>query len=115
MFYSGNNFNFPYEVFLHCYWAKKCMLSREQLETIQSVVFDQARLYYWSGTQWDYPWMAGTKIFPNLKKAVLRGLNPEQMLERDAVLRGSATWVKYLEIQKGIKLEVITEDCLWLE
>lgn len=110
VFYSGNNFKFPYEVFLRCYRSKNCMLSREQLETIQSVVFDQARHYYWSGTEWDYPWMAGRKIFPNLKKAVLRGLDPKQILERDTVVGGSATWVKYLDIQKGIKFEVIIED-----
>ena len=110
VFYSGNNFKSPYETFLYCYWAKNCILSREQLETIQSVVFGQARLYCWTGTQLDYPWMAGMKTFPNLKKAVLRGLSLKQMLKRDVVVGGSATWVEYLKIQKGIKLEVIIED-----
>jgi len=50
------------------------------------------------------------KTFPNLKKAVLRGLYSRQILERDTVLGGSATWVENLKIQKGIKLEVIIED-----
>ncbi|KAI4648211.1 hypothetical protein J4E93_004623 [Alternaria ventricosa] len=110
VFYSGNTFKFPYVTLVHYYWAVNRMLSREQLETIQSVVFDEARLYGWTGTQCDFPWMVGMKTFPKLKKAVLRGLCPKQMLERDAVVGGSATWVEQLKIQKGIKLEVIIED-----
>ena len=45
-----------------------------------------------------------------MKKIVLQGVTLTFMLERDAVVGGSTTWVEYLEIQKGIKLEVITED-----
>ncbi|KAI4662034.1 uncharacterized protein J4E78_004825 [Alternaria triticimaculans] len=110
VFYSGNNFKFPYDTFLDRYWAGKCALSREQLETIQSVVLYKSWIYFWNGRQWEFPWTACMRTFPNLKKIALQGVTLTFMLERDAVVGGSTTWVEYLGIQKGIKLEVITED-----
>ena len=110
VFYSGNNFKFPYDTFLDRYWAGKCALSREQLETIQRVVLYKSWIYFWNGRQWEFPWTACMRTFPNLKKIALQGVTLTFMLERDAVVGGSTTWVEYLEIQKGIKLEIITED-----
>jgi hypothetical protein len=110
VFYSDNSFNVAYYTFFLRNWDGDCMFLREQLETVQSVVLDQPRLYFWDGKLWIVPWMAYIKTFPNLKKVVLRGHDLERALERTAVAAGSATWAEYVNAEKGIELEIIIVD-----
>jgi hypothetical protein len=91
------------------------MFSREQLETVNSVILDRGRLYFWDGKLWTVPWMAYIKTFPNLKRVVLRGFDLKPSLERNAVAGESATWAEYADARKGDKLEIIIEDYPWPE
>lgn len=86
------------------------MLSREQRNAIQSVVLDEGRLYYFDGERWTVPWMKYFKMFPNLRKVVLRGDDIVRKLERATVVQGTVLWREFLVGREGDSLDVVVDS-----